>query len=146
MNRRRAIAWALGGAVAGTTGGWAGLRGVGKWPPLPAALVDLYDERFVEALPQISLSAIAARLAARGVLVGATGEYEGQPSPLCASPTEAEQRGWRLDIDRVSASAADDALVEFGRSLYTETELLLYSFVARLRSSAAAALLPTRTR
>lgn len=139
MNRRRAIAWALGGAVAGTTGGWAGLRGVGKWSPLPAALVDLYDERFVEALPQISLSAIAARLAARGVLVGATGEYEGQPSPLCSWPPETERHGWRLDIDRVGANAPDDALVEFGRSLYTETELLLYSFAARLRSSAAAA-------
>ena len=131
MNRRRAIAWALGGAVAGTTGGWAGLRGDGKWSTLSVALADLYDERFVEALPQISLSAIAARLAAREVLVGTTGKGEGQLSSLCASPPEAERRGWRLDVDRVGTNAADDALVEFGRSLYTETELLLYSFVAR---------------
>ena len=148
MNRRRAIAWALGGALAGITCGVAGLRGVGRLSSLSASLADLYDERFVEALPQISLGGVAARLAARGVLVGATGEDEGQPSPLCSWPPEAERRGWRLDIDRVGANAADDALVEFGRSLYTETELLLYSFVARLRSRAQRRhyLRPTRTR
>lgn len=145
MNRRRAIAWALGGALAGITCGVAGLRGVGRLSSLSASLADLYDERFVEALPQISLGGVATRLATRGVLVGATGEDEGQPSPLCSWPPETERRGWRLDVDRVGANAADDALVEFGRSLYTETELLLYSFVARLRSSAAAALLAPDT-
>ena len=130
MNRRRAIAWTLGGALAGITCGLAGLRGVGRLPSLSAALADLYDERFVEALPQISLGGVAARLAARGVLIDATGEDEGPPT---------ERHVWRLDLDRVGANAADDALVEFGRSLYTETELLLYSLATRLRSSAAAA-------
>ena len=59
MNRRAAIAWALGATVAGAAGG-ARLPAVGRQPTLPAALADLYDERFVGALPQTSSAAIAA--------------------------------------------------------------------------------------
>ena len=125
MNRRAALVWAL-GAVAASAGSLAGLRAVRRSSALPAALADVYDERFVAALPQISLEDIAARLIARGVLVGATGED--RPS---------ERLQWRLDVARVGADAADDALIEFDSSLYTETELLLYAFVARLRAEAA---------
>ena len=95
-------------------------------PTLPAALADLHDERFVAALPQISLEDVAARLVARGVFVGATGEDRLSERPQ-----------WHLDVARVGADAANDALIEFDCSLYTETELLLYAFVARLRSEAA---------
>ena len=126
MNRRAAFAWVLGAVAASAGGGLAGFPGGRKRPALPAALADLYDARFVAALPQISLADIAARLMARSVLVGATGEDR---------PFERPQ--WRLDDDRVGANAADDTLVEFDRSLYTETELLLYAFVARLHSKAA---------
>ena len=123
MNRRAALAWALGAVAASARGSLADLPAVRGRAALSAALDDLYDERFVGALPQTSLDDIAARLVARGVLVGATGEDW---------PSERPQ--WRLDVARVGANAADDALIEFDRSLYTETELLLYSFVARLRS------------
>ena len=123
MNRRTALAWALGAVAASARGSLAGLPEVRRRAALSAALDDLYDERFVGALRQTSLEDIAARLVARGVLVGATGEDW---------PSERPQ--WRLDVARVGANAADDALIEFDRSLYTETELLLYSFAARLRS------------
>ena len=126
MNRRAALVWALGAMVASAKGGLAGLPGVRRGSALPAALVDLYDERFVRALPQISLEDVAARLVARGVLVGATSE--GWLS---------ERPQWRLDVARVGANAADDVLIEFHHSLYTETELLLYAFAARLRFEAA---------
>ena len=125
MNRRAALAWAL-GAAAASAGSLAGLPAVWKRAALPTALTDLHDERFVAALPQTSLEDVAARLVARGVLVGATGEDRPSGRPH-----------WRFDVARVSANAADDALVEFDHSLYTETELLLYAFVARLRSGAA---------
>ena len=125
MNRRAALAWAL-GAAAASASSLAGLPAVRRRPALAVALDDLHDERFVGALPQTSLENIAARLVARGVLVGATDE--GWPS---------EPPQWRLDVARVGANAADDALIEFDRSLYTETELLLYAFAARLRSEAA---------
>lgn len=126
MNRRAAFAWVLGAVAASAGGGLAGFPGGRKRPALPAALADLYDARFVAALPQISLEDVAVRLVARGVLVGATSEDW---------PSERPQ--WRLDVARVGANAADDALIEFDRSLYTETELLLYAFVARLRPEAA---------
>ena len=126
MNRRAALVWALGAMVASAKGGLAGLPAVRRHSALPAALDDLYDERFVGALPQISLEDVAARLVARGVLVGATSE--GWLS---------ERPRWRFDLGRVGADAADDALIEFDHSFYTETELLLYAFVARLRSEAA---------
>ena len=121
MNRRSAFAWALGTALAGVV---PRVGAAGK-APLPAALADLHDERFVDALPQISLDAIVARLAARGVLVGATDRGSGGTEP----------HRWRFDIDRVRARAAHDDLIEFDRSLYTETELLLYAYVARAASS-----------
>ena len=126
MNRRAALAWALGTIAAGAGGCSAELPEVRRRPALAAALADLYDERFVEALPQTSLEDIAARLVARGVFVGATGENR-----------PAERPQWRFDSARVGANAGDDALIEFDHSLYTETELLLYAFVARLRSEAA---------
>ena len=126
MNRRTALVWALGAVAASARGSLAGLPGVRRGSALPAALADLHDERFVGALPQTSLEDVAARLVARGVLVGVTGEDW---------PSERPQ--WRLDVARVGANAADDALIEFARSLYTETELLLYAFVARLHSKAA---------
>ena len=129
MNRRAAIGWALGAAVAGV----AILREI-KRRPLPPALADLYDERFVEALPRTSLEAIATRLVDRGVLVvAAKGDGNSKPNMLPSSPVAAEQHRWSFDIDRVRANAAGDALVEFDHSLYTETELLLYSLVARSR-------------
>lgn len=125
MNRRAAIAWALGATVAGAAGGRARLPAVGRQPGLPAALAALYDERFVGALPQTSLEAIAARLVARGVLAGATDNGN----------AGTRQHRWRFDAARVRARAADDDLIEFDRSLYTETELLLYAYVARTASS-----------
>ena len=136
MNRRAAIAGALGATFAGAAGGRARLPAVGRHLGLPAALADLYDERFVGALPQTSLEAIATRLAVRGVFLGATSDDgdEGQPSPLRPSPFATERHGWRIDIDRVRANAATDELIEFDRSLYTETELLLYAYVVRAAS------------
>ena len=136
MNRRAAIAWALGATVAGAAGGRARLPVVGRQPGLPAALADLYDERFAGALPQTSLEAIAARLAVRGVFLGVTGDDddEGQPSLLHPLRSATGKHRWRIDIDRVRANAATDDLIEFERSLYTETELLLYAYVARTAS------------
>lgn len=132
MNRRAVIALAFGTAVAGAAG-VALLQRVNR-QALPAALADLhgylYDERFVKALPQTSLEAIASRLADRGVLFVAAGDDRNGGS-RCSLPLEAER--WSFDIDRVRAHAASDALVEFDHSLYTETELLLYALVARLR-------------
>ena len=133
MNRRAALAWAL-WAAAASAGSLAGLPAVRRRSALPAALTDLYEERFVAALPQTSLEDVAVRLVARGVLVGAAGEDR---------PSETTQ--WRFDIARVGANAADDALIEFDRSLYAETELLLYSFVARMHSKAASSLEPSST-
>ena len=124
MNRRAAIAWALGATVAGAASGRTRLPAVGRQPGLPAALADLYDERFVGALPQTSSAAIAARLVARGVLAGGTG----------TGNARTRQHRWRFDAARVRARAADDDLIEFERSLYTETELLLYAYVARAAS------------
>ena len=137
MNRRAAIAWALGATIASATGGVARLPAVGRQPGLPAALADLYDERFVGALPHASLEAIAARLTVRGVFLGAIGDDgdEGQSSPLRPSPFATEEHRWRVDIDRVRANAATDDLIEFDRSLYAETELLLYAYVARAANS-----------
>ena len=137
MNRRAAIAWALGATIASATGGVARLPAVGRQPGLPAALADLYDERFVGALPHTSLDAIAARLAVRGVFLGVTGDDgdEERASPLHPLPFVTEKHRWRIDIDRVRANAATDDLIEFDRSLYTETELLLYAYVARAASS-----------
>ena len=133
MNRRAAIAWALGATVAGAAGG-ARLPAVGRQLGLPAALADLYDERFVGALPQTSLEAVVARLAVRGVFLGATGDdgEKGRPNPRHPSPFATERHRWRIDIDRVRANAVTDDLIEFDRSLYTETELLLYAYVARV--------------
>ena len=121
MNRRAAIAWALGATVAGAAGG-ARLPAVGRQLGLPAALADLYDERFVGALPQTSSAAIVARLVARGVLATDNGN------------AGTHQHRWRIDAAPVRARAADDDLIEFDRSLYTETELLLYAYVARTAS------------
>lgn len=134
MNRRTALAWALGAAAASAGGGLAGLLGARSHgarirAALPAALTDLYDERFVAALPQTPLEAVAARLVARGVLVGAP-PGEDKPNSIYSWPLE--RLRWRFDIARVAANAADDALIEFNHALYAETELLLYAFVARL--------------
>ena len=129
MNRRMVIAWALGASVAEAAG--VALRQRVNRRALPAAIAGLYDERFVEALPRTSLEAIAACLVERGVLVAATGDdRHGKPSLRCSLSLEAGR--WSFNIDRVRANAAGDALVEFDRSLYTETEFFLYSFVARL--------------
>lgn len=123
MNRRAALAWTLGATVAGAAGG-ARLPAVGRQPRLPAALADLYDERFLGALPQTSSAAIAARLVARSVLARGAGNGNART----------RQHRWRFDAARVRARAADDDLIEFDRSLYTETELLLYAYVARVAS------------
>lgn len=132
MNRRTVIAWALGAAVAGAAGVTL-LQRVNR-QALPAALADLYDERFVEALPQTSLEAIASRLVDRGVLGTAAGD-DGNGNPVSRCPLLLEAERWSFDIDRVRAHAASDTLVEFDHSLYTETELLLCTLVARLREA-----------
>ena len=79
---------------------------------LPAATADLYDEKFIGALPSWSLREIAHALTARGVLVGAA-----------------------LEVDKVRRRAATDPLIAYDCSLYTETELLLYALVARHRAA-----------
>ena len=102
MNRRTAIVCGI-----------AAILGVGAacTRVTPVASADLYDARFLTALPDLSRDDIAERLASRGVLVGAARDM--------------------VDVDRVRANGASDALVEFDGALYTETELLLYVFVAR---------------
>ena len=127
MNRRSALAWALGAAVPAALGAVPRVGAAGRKAALPAALADLYDERFAAALPQTSSAAIVARLMARGVLAGAMG----------GGSADTEQRQWRFDAARVGARAASDALIEFDRSLYAETELLLYAYVARLAAPAS---------
>ena len=125
MNRRSALVWALWAAVVGSAAGAVPRVGAAaRQAVLPAALADLYDERFAAALPRTSSSAIAARLVARGVLAGATDNGN----------AGRQQHRWRFDAARVRARAASDALIEFDRSLYTETELLLYAYVARVAS------------
>lgn len=126
MNRRATIVGAVGVAVTGAAS--TVLPRLWRRPALSTALADLYDDRFVDALP-MTLEAMAARLFERGVLVGDGNE--------CGRVRLAARNRWRFDVDRVGAIATDDALIEFDHSLYTETELLLYSFVARLRSSAS---------
>ena len=81
-------------------------------PRLPAATAELYDEKFVGALPSWSLQEVADALRTRGVLVGSA-----------------------LAVDEVAGRAASDPLIEYDCSLYTETELLLYALVARNRAA-----------
>ena len=123
MNRRTAIVWAFGVAAA-SAGAMPRIGAPGRQAALPAALADLYDERFVAALPQTSSKAVVARLMARGVLAGATDNGN----------AGAQRHRWRIDADRVRACAVDDDLIEFDCSLYAETELLLYAYVARAAS------------
>ena len=108
MNRRTAIACGI-AAILGVGAGCA------RRMTILVAPGSLYDARFITALPDASREDIAERLASRGVLVGAARDM--------------------VDVDRVRARGASDALVEFERALYTETELLLYAFVARSHSS-----------
>ena len=129
MNRRSALVWTLGAAVVRPAAPAAGaapqVGAAARQAMLPTALAGLYDERFTAALPRTSSATIAARLVARGVLAGATDNGN----------AETRQHRWRFDAARVRARAADDDLIEFDRSLYTETELLLYAYVARVASS-----------
>ena len=105
MNRRTAIACGIATFLAVGVG--CG-RSAGS---STAVSDDLYDERFLDALPDVSLDAITERLASRKILVGEARDM--------------------LDVDRVRVNGTSDALVEFDGSLYTETELLLYAYVAR---------------
>lgn len=84
--------------------------GIDSYSDLPADLQALYSPDFVRALPDLALDDLFEALRARRVCTRAT-----------------------FDIARVRDAAADDPLVEFDDFFWTESELMLYALVARLR-------------
>ena len=81
-----------------------------SYSDLPADLRALYSPDFVRAFPGLTLDGLIEALCARHVLA----------------------RG-KIDAARVRDNAADDPLVEFDGFFWTESELMLYALVARLR-------------
>lgn len=77
---------------------------------VPADLRALYSPCFHGAFLDLTLDDLLAALDVRGV----------------------HRRG-RIDVARVRQNAADDPLVEFDGFLWTESELMLYAVIARLR-------------
>ena len=87
------------------------LRGL-TYAELPEDIKSLYHQDFVGALPALSLEDLIAELSHRGIY-----------------------RLWGVHVKQVRANAGSDPLVEFDNFLYTESELLLYAMVARLREA-----------
>ena len=87
------------------------LRGL-TYAELPEDVKALYHHEFADALPALSLEDLIAELSRRGIY-----------------------RLWAVHVKQVRANADSDPLVEFDNFLYTESELLLYAMVARLREA-----------
>ncbi len=87
------------------------LRGL-SYSELPENIRALYHQDFSRALPALPLEDLIAELSRRGVY-----------------------KRWGFHVSQIRANAASDALVEFDNFLYTESELLLYAMVARLREA-----------
>lgn len=85
-------------------------RGIDSYSDLSTDLQALYSPRFVRAFPDSTLDGLLEALRARRVCT------------------------WgKIDVARVRENAADDPLVEFDDFFWTESELMLYALVARLR-------------
>ena len=83
-----------------------------SYSELPENIKALYHQDFAGAFPALSLEDLVAELSRRGIY------------------------GWReFHISQIRANAVSDSLVEFDNFLYTESELLLYAMVARLREA-----------
>jgi hypothetical protein len=76
---------------------------------LSANVQSLYSQKFVKALPHLSLGSLLAKLSDKSVY-----------------------REGEFYVNQVQANSNSDSLVEFGNFYYTESELYLYSIVARL--------------
>ena len=87
------------------------LKGL-SYSELPENIKSLYDQDFVRAMPALSLEDLVAELSRRGVY-----------------------KRWGFHVSQIRVNAASDSLVEFDNFLYTESELLLYAMVARLREA-----------
>lgn len=72
----------------------------------------LYHQDFAGAFPALSLEDLVAELSRRGIY---------------------KRRSFH--VNQIRANAVSDSLVEFNDLLYTESELLLYAMVARLREA-----------
>lgn len=81
-----------------------------SYADLPENMKALYQQDFSRAFPALTLEDLVAELGRRGVY-----------------------RRWRFYVSQIRANAASDPLVKFDNFLYTESELLLYAMVARLR-------------
>ena len=90
--------------------------GIDSYSGLPSDLQALYSPDFVRAFPGLTLDGLIEALRARRV---------------CTQG--------KIDAARVRDNAAADPLVEFDGFLWTESELLLYALVARLREKEEAA-------
>ena len=85
-------------------------RGIDSYSDLPAELQALHSPRFVRAFPDSTLDGLLEALRARRI---------------CTQG--------KLDAARVRENAVDDPLMEFDDFFWTESELMLYALVARLR-------------
>lgn len=125
MSRRRLLL-RLATIVSVLGGGGASVLGLGSRPcrdgvdsryrysGLPADLRALYAPCFHGAFLDLTLDELLAALDVRGV-----------------------HRQGQIDVARVRRNAADDPLVEFDGFLWTESELMLYAMIARLREAEA---------
>ena len=87
------------------------LKGL-SYSELPESVRSLDQEDFFRAFPDLSLEDLVAELSRRGIY-----------------------SRWGFHVSQIRANAASDSLVEFDNFLYTESELLLYAMVARLRKA-----------
>ena len=77
---------------------------------LPQSLSDLADERFLRAMPDVSIDTLLARL----------------------EEAEIYSQGY-FSVDRIATDSESHQLVEFDGFYYTEPELALYTLIARLQ-------------
>lgn len=77
---------------------------------LPANIQALYKQEFTKAFPSLSLKDLIAMLSEKGIYK--KGEFH---------------------TSQIRANAINDPMVEFNNFYYTQSELILYATVARLR-------------
>ena len=82
---------------------------VDSYSDLPAEIQELHSEDFLHAFPDLTLDDLLSGLRARRVCTRAG-----------------------FDIVQIRDNAVEDTLVKFEDFYYTESELMLYSLVARL--------------
>lgn len=93
------------------TGFWPGRSPAFTYWSLPLAVQDLYDDLFVAALPELEIDGLLAILDQKQVLLGG-----------------------KINVAQVQLNMATDDIIVYARSVYSESEFVLYALVARLRS------------